>query len=291
MKDDVVNNIISVIKKDIGKEIIKYEYLKSGCYSDLFLANDIDSNKLLIKIYNDAGFACKEYNNLTYLSKLNFKFIKPIYYRDDNQYKFMVTKFIDGITLNNVKNVSQVLKQNLVDTIKELHSNTAEYFGDVNARNKYKSWNDYFVNRSQPALKNAKSLLEKNYIDEEDYQLLIYTLENIEYFLEENYEPSLLHGDLTTWNIIVNSDETQIEGIIDPFDVCYGDKDYDLFLLEKGNGKKMGLLECFFENEDEKFKKKIALYSLWNEVKHYYYSKKKNEYSIKFYFEELRKFL
>ena len=91
--------------------------------------------------------------------------------------------------------------------------------------------------------------------------------------------------------VIVNKNQIQIEGIIDPFDVCYGDKDYDLFLLEKGKGKEMGLLDCFFENEDENLKKKIALYSLWNEVKHYYYSKKKNDYSIKSYFEDVRKFL
>lgn len=291
MKDNTIENVIIAIKQDIEKEIIKYEYLKSGCYSNLFLTDDVDNNKLLIKIYNDVGFAGKEYNNLTYLSKLNVKFMKPLYYRDDNQYKFMVTKFIDGITLNNVKNVNQLLKQNLVDTINELHGNTAEYFGDVNTKNKYKNWNDYFVRRSQPALKNAKILLKKHYIDEEDYELLRYTLKNIEYFLDGYYERSLLHGDLTPWNIIVNKEETQIEGIIDPFDICYGDKDYDLFLLEKGNGKKMELLNCFFEVEDEKHKKKIALYSLWNEVKHYYYSKKKNEYSIKSYFEELKKFI
>lgn len=291
MKDDVIDNVIPIIKQDIEKVIIKYEYLKSGCYSDLFLANDIDNNNLLIKIYNDVGFAEKEYNNLTYLSELNSKFMKPLYYKDDNHYKFMVTKFIDGITLNNVKNISIELKQNLVDTIKELHSNTAKYFGGINIKNKYKIWDDYFVNRSQPALKNAKILLEKHYIDEEDYKLLIYTLDNIKYFLEGNYAPVLLHGDLTPWNIIVNNDETRVEGMIDPFDVCYGDKDYDLFLLEKGKGKELGLLECFFEVEDEKYKKKIALYSLWNEVKHYYYSKKKNDYSIKSYFEEVRKFL
>lgn len=291
MKNKIIDNVIIVFKQYAEKEIIEYEYLKSGCYSDLFLAKDVDNNKLLIKIYNDVGFAEKEYNNLTYLSNLNSKFKKPLYYRDDSQYKFMVTKYIDGITLNNVKNVSVELKQNLVDTINEFHSNTAEYFGDVNTKNKYKNWSDYFVNRSKPALKNAKILLEKHYIDEDDYKLLIYTLENIEIFLEENYEIALLHGDLTPWNIIVNDDETKIEGIIDPFDVCYGDKDYDLFLLEKGKGKEMGLLECFLEVEDKKFKKKIALYSLWNEVKHYYYSKKKNEYSIKSYFDNLRKFL
>ena len=291
MKNNFIENVISVIKQDTKKEIIKYEYLKTGCYSDLFIACDVDNNKLLIKIYNDKGFAYKEYYNLIYLSRLNSKFMKPICYRDDDVYKFMVTKFIEGVTLNSVNNMSEELKQNLYDTINELHNITSDYYGDINSENKYKSWNDYFINRSQLALKNAKILLEKNYIDRDDYKLLEYTLENIEFFLEGDCKPSLLHGDLTPWNIIVNNEKTRIEGIIDPFNVCYGDKDYDLFLLEKGNGKELGLLKSFLKINDEKYKKKIAFYSLWNEVKHYYYSKKKNDYSIKIYFENVRRFI
>ena len=290
MIEEIMREIISIIEKNTGYKILNYEYLKSGCYSNLFIATDTYNNKLLIKNYNDYGFAKKEYNNLTYLSKLNSKFIKPIYFRDNNPYKFMVTKFIDGITLNNVENISLELKENIVKTINDIHSNTAEYFGSLNS-NKYRSWKEYFIYRSLPALKNSKILLEKHYINKNDYQLLIYTLENIENFLEENYKPTLIHGDLTPWNIIVNNDKTQIEGIIDPFDVCYGDKDYDLFLLEKGKGKEMQLLECFYSNEDERLKKKLALYSLWNEVKHYYFSKNKNEYSIKSYFDNVRKFI
>lgn len=291
MKYKIMNQLITEIEQNIKCKIVRYEYLKSGCYSDIFIARNVENKQLLIKVYNDIGFAGKEYKNLTFLSKLNSKFMKPIYYRDDNKCRFMITSYIDGITLNSVSKINSRLNKNIVDVINELHNNKADYFGNVLSKTKYNTWKQYFVDRNQQALENARFLVKEHYIEEKDYRLLIFTLDNIDYFLEENSEPSLLHGDLTPWNIIVNKNETRIEGIIDPFDVCYGDKDYDLFLLEKGRGKEIGLLQNFWKNQNRNLQKKIALYSLWNEVRHYYYSKKKDDYSIKPYFKDMERFL
>lgn len=290
MSDKAINQIIPIIEKETVHKVLHYEYLKSGCYSDLFILNDVNNNKLLLKIYNDSGFAKKEYDDLSYLSQLNSKFVRPIYFCDDNKQRFMITKFIEGTTLNNVENLTVELRDNIIKTINELHTNTAEYFGSINSI-KYRNWSEYFVNRSLPALEKSKILLENKYIDQDEYQLLIYTLKNVDLFINGEYTPTLIHGDLTPWNIIVNNAKTQIEGIIDPFNVCYGDKDYDLFLLEKGRGRELGLLNYFYNENDEKLEKKIALYTLWNEVKHYYFSKKKDEYSLKPYFNKIRKFI
>jgi len=60
--------------------------------------------------------------------------------------------------------------------------------------------------------------------------------------------------------------------VIDPYNCCYGDSEFDLYQLNNANGKAFGLLEKYKNKQrvSENFELKMAFYELITEIMHYY---------------------
>ena len=102
---------------------------------------------------------------------------------------------------------------------------------------------------------------------------------------------SLIHGDYTPWNIIVGNSEEHIKAVLDPYPPCIGDPEYDIMMLDKANGSRLGLCALFLQKAEisDAFPKKRIFYNAWNEFCHYYYSDRKKEMEIEKAAEALRK--
>lgn len=82
--------------------------------------------------------------------------------------------------------------------------------------------------------------------------------------------PSLIHGDLNLWNVMVDPNTMRITGVNDPFDCCRADRELELFQLENATGKRFALLPKYKERValSQYFEIKKNYYHFWDDIKH-----------------------
>ena len=86
-------------------------------------------------------------------------------------------------------------------------------------------------------------------------------------FSEEVTEACLIHGDLNIANIMIDR-KRKLSGFIDPLNMMYADREYDLFQFDNLSGKRFYLRETYLEKYGaSKFcDAKCAFYGLYHEV-------------------------
>ena len=82
----------------------------------------------------------------------------------------------------------------------------------------------------------------------------------------------LIHGDYTTWNIMLNEELTEATALIDPFGCMWADRELELYQLENVNGKDYRLLERYRAAVplSPNFEVKNCFYRLFTEIMHYH---------------------
>ncbi len=115
----------------------------------------------------------------------------------------------------------------------------------------------------------------------EPYVLFERSLERFDsIFCQSVTEASLIHGDYNTWNIILDETKSCALAVIDPFNCCWADREFDLYQLDNANGKAYGLLKRYSEKVplSGNFEAKRRFYELYTEVNHYHDARVKADF-------------
>lgn len=202
-----------------------------------------------------------------------------MYRADENvPYDALVMEYIEGQNAGNIKeipeNARDYIAEKIVDNLIALHRTVRrEGFGELHSTNSVHDWRIYYRQKADEIIKKAEMLFEKGRISKECIAIVREAFDKFDkIFYLPITKACLIHGDYNTWNIILNHEATEAIAVIDPYNCCYADSEFDLYQLNNANGKVYGLLEKYKEKQpvSENFELKMAFYELFTEIMHYY---------------------
>ncbi|MBY0122801.1 aminoglycoside phosphotransferase family protein [Bacillus sp. S/N-304-OC-R1] len=206
--EKIITNLVQ--EKIIQSEPTKYEQLKGGTVSELYLLCHNDS-KYVVKL-NDAQLIQSEAFFLGYYKESN---LLPRLLYVEPSYRYIVYSFITGSTnyvKNNKKDILNALVQGLLNHYKKAPNHSGWGWADDPAD----SWERFLNNRVLEARKVIDSRLTHD-----DHSLVLHLLQKN----NSARSPYLLHGDCGVHNFIFN--DGRLDGVIDPSPVI-GPPLYDL---------------------------------------------------------------
>lgn len=246
------NLIPTVVFDKLGAKVSTFGFIGGGSNGKVYRIITEKGEKFAVKAFRIQGAMQKESNQMIMLSKhTKTKMPEVLFCYEDNETALMGMTFIDGKNVLNplfvLKSKSQKEKfaDDVINTMLEWHSVTAEKFGDME-NPMYDSWRDYYVTEKQkPFLEGLSSLADKGKFSKKSLALLKEATEIYNSIPAEEDKPVLIHGDLNIMNIMADPKTLKLMGIIDPSGSIYTNREYDLFQLHNMWGDVFGLYETY----------------------------------------------
>lgn len=280
MKNDEVN-LRRIISEKYSKKIVKLTEVGQGAVGKVYLVElENDTRKFAVKYTAHKSLMEYEVNSIEFISsKVDFKLPKIYSTYSDDSVNIIIMEYIDGINANNYKftKVSKEMKtrfaNEVIDNLLRLQEVKHNKFGEA-YNPSFDSWNQYYKPFAKYALDTAEIGNKKKEIPYSVYKLMNTAYELFDSIFDEQPEYGVLsHGDYWLPNIIVDKDTMELLGVVDPFNIMYADKEYDLFPLIAANGNKFNLLDTYKSKmvTTKKCDLKLEFYALFSEI--FWYSK------------------
>lgn len=278
----------------INKAVLKYygigpqniKELGGGFYGKVFLISlDCEPFFVVLKLYLFPGFAVKEAEQINMLSKYSLLKMPHVYkVLEKEQTKFLYDvlfmEYVKGVNAGgfDVAELPQKSKdticENIVDNLIAIHSVVnPQGFGSLSSEKYCSRWQEYYYPIAESIVGKARFLLGKEQISSMVLSVLEQSIRQFDsIFYLPVKQARLIHGDYNTWNVMLDDEKSHAAAVIDPFNCCWADSEFDLYQLDNANGKGYGLLKRYSEKMplSENFESKRRFYELYTEINHYY---------------------
>lgn len=253
VSDKHLNSLIKkVVVEKLGTTVTIIKFIGGGSNGKVYYVETNDNRKFVVKAFRIKGAMQKEANQTIMLSKhTKTKMPEVLFLHEDNETALMGMTFLEG---KNVLNPLFVFKSkekknkfanDVVDTMLEWHSVTAEKFGNME-NPIYDSWRDFYITEKQkPFLEGLSKLADSGKFSKKTLAFLKEATEIYNNLPDESGKPVLIHGDLNIMNIMAEPKSLELIGIIDPSGSIYTDREYDLFQLRNMWGDAFGLYDTY----------------------------------------------
>lgn len=264
------NDIISVIEQRLNCTVTNYKRIGKGASGCIYKVNiNIEPYALAVKINEVPKLIIDEYNSINFISsKVDCKLPKLYFVENVNRKDILAMELIEGSALNRkallFKKDKSKLANEIVDNLIKIHSVHNDKYGVVNNAT-YDSWYECYNDF-------AKDIVD--FTNQSDVPKCVKKAVNQAYDMlfdiigEYSGLPTLTHGDYWAPNILIDSKNMSLKGIIDPFNVSFTEPEYELFTLTVGCGKSLHLYEIYKSKvkTTKNCDVKVELYALFNEL-------------------------
>lgn len=264
------NDIKLAIENKMNCKITEYSHTGKGASANVY---KVKLNKspycIAVKTNDIPKLIFDEYNNIKFISeKISCKLPKIYFVDNINGKGILAMEFINGVSPNNktllLKRNKSKLANEIVDNLIKIHSVHNDKFGPINNA-VYDSWYEYYKQFAKEILDftNSSNVSETvKYAVNTAYNKLDKIIGN------DKSLPTLTHGDYWAPNFIIDKQNMNLNGIIDPFNVLWAEPEYELFTLTVGYGKKLHLYELYKSKvkTTNNCDIKVELYALFNEL-------------------------
>lgn len=278
--EDMVKKII---KRYYGRSPRDISTLGGGFYAKVYLAQlETEPYNLVIKVYSSEGLVYREKQQLEMLRKHSLIYVPKIYLTHNKdtsiRHDVLVMEYVEGVNAGVQSDLlgkdARTISNRIVDNLIHLHSiSNEDGFGQLDALDLAKDWRDLYKQKALIDYAKGEKLRDVERLDGSILNIMKKAIINFEdIFYKPITRPSLIHGDYNIWNILLNKERNNVIALIDPYNCCWGDPEFDLYQLNNANGKSLGLLDEYIKKKDvsENFYMKLAFYELFTEVMHYY---------------------
>ena len=167
-----------------------------------------------------------------------------------------------GFILVDVKKVVEfgaVISQVIIDDPKTFTLDI-DIVGEINQRI-LDEVNDFLPDDSY--LEVTSLGIERELLSEDDYNKAL-----DEVFSNEDFLPTMIHGDYWMPNFIIDPEKSELLSVVDPFNLMWADPEYELFALTVGYGEELGLYELYKSQvkTSRYCDVKAELYALYSEI-------------------------
>ena len=279
------STIKSVIWKRYHVEVGKITLMGGGFYARAFLVElPYEPKKLVLKLYFMPGLSRNEYRQIEVLSKsANLKMPK-LYWtepaRENVKYEVLAMEYLSGLNAGALvadklaDKCREKIAEEVVDNLLAYHRTiNPTGFGTIGGETFVDDWRFYYRPIVDSILEKAKLMLEQGKMYPEALRIMELAVAHYDdIFYLPITEARLIHGDYNMWNIMVDESAEHACAVLDPYNCCYADSEFDLYQLDNANGKAFGLLDLYKKKQpvSENFRMKRAFYELFTEINHYY---------------------
>jgi len=261
------------IFKNLNSSVKNICALGNGASGSVYRVELDNSKNIAVKLSSHASLMEDEYKMLSFLKIKTESKIPKVYYFDvEDGYGMIAMEYINGIggASKAVKDIShkERLAKSIVDNLILIHKVKGSKFGPYDNA-VYDKWTDYYKGFADEILEFSKMKYSQGELD-------LFVLDAVEksygnfnvIFEEEDFLPTLIHGDYWMPNFIIDFEKAELLSVVDPFNIMWADPEYELFALSVGYGEELGLYELYKSKvRTSKYcDVKTELYALYSEI-------------------------
>lgn len=261
---------------------LRIRSLGGGFYGRVFLVeSDTQPRFFVLKLYLFPGLASGEALQLTTLAAHGTLRMPQVYFVQEAEtpegFDVLCMEYLPGINAGNLSGIENEaadrIGEAIISNLLSYHSTLHEPgFGLLNAEHFARDFREYYRPIAEEICKKAEILHNQSELDLETVRIMNLAMEHFDrIFYLPITEARLIHGDYNTWNILLHEDLSGVSAVIDPFNCCYADSEYDLYQLDNANGTLFHLLTIYKKHQalTENFQWKRSFYELFTEISHY----------------------
>lgn len=271
-----------LVERHYGAETIRIESLGGGFYGRVFAVDmDREPFKIVIKLYLFPNLAEEEARQIRTLSPHAKVTMPEVYFVEPagvGGHDAMGMSFVRGVNAGSLEQIPpstvEHLAAEIVDNLLSYHRVTNPLgFGPLDSDEFFPDWRDCYRPMAAQILRKAGELSLAGKLDRSVLQTMEEAVNRFdEVFCVPINRSGLIHGDYNTWNVLLTEDLRHVSAVIDPFNSCWADPEFDLYQLDNANGRSFGLLSLYSEKAElsENFWVKRQFYELFTELNHHY---------------------
>ena len=269
-----MDNIKAIVEEQLHTTVTNISSVGSGATATCYCVEIADLPfKLIVKTSKHFELTCEEMKMNEFIRKnVSFKIPKTYFLAEKDSVTYLAMEFIHGasgrtLKIKHIKDRKH-LANNIVDCFIDMQCVHNDKFGEFD-NPIYSTWKEYY-----------KDFFDRIYVFSNDKynngelnKKILKALNLIHINFDEIFDnteniPCLSHGDFWTPNMIINTEKSEIAGVIDPFNTRFVEPEYELFCLTLGLGEKLKLYNLY-KNKKQVSKYcdlKVELYALCNEI-------------------------
>ena len=261
------------VLKNLALSVVEISKAGSGASGSVYKAVCEDSVAFAVKLSPHADLMKQEFDMLSFLKeKTECKIPKVYCYDVADGYGVIIMEYINGIggASEAVKKISDKKKlcESIVDNLLLIHKTKGDKFGPYDNA-VYGKWTDYYKGFADEILRFSRMKYSEGQLDFCVLSAVEKSYESFDViFGEEDFLPTLIHGDYWMPNFIIDPEKAELLSVVDPFNIMWADPEYELFALDVGYGAELGLYGLY--KSKVKVSKycdvKTELYALYSEI-------------------------
>lgn len=277
----MIKDIEKFLQKYYGEKPKQILPLGGEFYGRVFMA-ETKGQKIALKLYLYDSLAVREERQLKILSQsavVPMPQVLFLHHKDmEIGHDILAMEYMEGVNAGLTNDIDpqslDKIAEKIIDNLVAYHKTVNIWgFGEIGATTFVHDWREFYKPKAAEICEKAKALNATGKIDGKILGIMQKAYENFDRIFYLPIETArLIHGDYNPWNILLNSEKTDVAAVIDPFNCCWGDSEFDLYQLDNANGKYYNLLNRYKErvNLSENFELKRSFYELFTEIMHFH---------------------
>ena len=269
-----MDNIKSIVESQLNTTVTMVVPVGNGNTASCYCVELIDAPyKLVVKTSIHYELTCEEKKMNDFLrGKVNFKVPESYFLTEKNGITYLGMEYITGSSGRSLK-PSQIkdkkhLANNIIGCFTNMQSVHNEKFGPFDNPT-FDTWRNYYWNFFCKIYEFSSDKYKQGKINKTTMKALNLIKINFdEIFGNTENVACLSHGDFWTPNMIIDTEKSEIAGVIDPFNARFVEPEYELFCLTLGLGEKLKLYKQYKNRVQvsQYCDLKVELYALCNEI-------------------------
>ncbi len=268
--------IFQIIEKNMNVKVLSVSSVGKGASGAVFCAEtENEPCKIAVKVGNDFQMLYDEKNMLEFLSeRVSFKVPKPYFVCREGKKAYLALEFIEGESGKRLPLIcnKKKLSDSVIDAFMSMQKITNTKFGKYD-NPQYDSWYDYYKDFFGEIYEFSADMHKQKKLEDVVVSALDAVGDNFDMiFGNIPNEAVLCHGDFWLPNMMFDYKKGELTGVLDPFDMLWAEKEYELFCFTvTDESKKLKLYENYkSKNSVSRFcDVKIEIYALCNELNWY----------------------
>lgn len=272
-----MDTIKAVVEQQLHTAVISVTDIGKGATATAFCVETETAHcKLVVKTGKYAELLCREKEMLNFLaSKVDYKVPKTYFYVHDGNRAYLGMEYIEGTNGANrkillLRNKKQ-LANCIVDGLLDMQSVKNDKFGAFDNA-EYDTWQEYYTD----FFESIFAFTMKKYKNGEINHVVIDALNEARLHFDAIFQDvsktaCISHGDYWMANMLIDTKNCTVAGVIDPNNVAWVEPEYELFAMTVGHGKILNLYKIYKKRKtvSRYCDLKIELYALVNELDWY----------------------
>lgn len=271
---EIIDVITASVKDNLSAEVQSISKLGNGSVGSVYKVEcDTAPYILAMKVSSHPAVMKQEYRMLSFLREKTESKIPMVYYFEEREGCAVIAmEYVNGVSGESeaVKGIADKARlcESIVDNLIAIQKVKGDKFGPYDDPT-FNTWREFYKGFADEIYDFSSRMYEEGKLCGIVMDAVRHSYCKFdEIFGEENFLPTLIHGDYWMPNFIIDPEKAELLSVVDPFNVMWADPEYELFALDVGYGQELRLYELYKSKvrTSEYCDVKLELYALYSEI-------------------------